>query len=114
MTADGCVINGGGRVDVGREVTVDGWLAGVIDGDDWVGGGIIDDGCTFGVIDDCGLGNTYLTVACLKNRGGNAWRLVPCVRFRDLSRCRSSCLVFRTRLPLLGPGNCLVTRTQSI
>lgn len=81
--------------------------------------GVIDDGGIVDVIDDgdavSGLGKTHLTVDCLKNRGGNAWRLLPCVRFRDLSRCLSSSVVFLgTRLPLPEPGKCLVTRTQSI
>jgi hypothetical protein len=120
-TADGWLGGAiGGDGWVGREVrTADGWLGDVIDSDGWVGGGVINDGCVVGVVDDggavSGLGNTYLPLVCLKNRGGNAWRLVPCVRFRDLKRCRSSSVVFlSTRLPLPEPGNCLVTRIQSI
>lgn len=100
-------------------MTVDGWLDGVTDCGGWIVGRIIDDSSVVCVIDDggavTGLGNTYLTLACLKKRGGNAWRLLPCVRFRALSRCRSSSVVFLgTRLPLPEPGNCFVTRIQSI
>ena len=100
-------------------VTVDGWLGSVTICDGWVGGSMTDDGCVVGVIDDgsavSGLGKTYLTLVWLKNRGGNAWRLVPCVRFRVFSCCWSLSVVFLgTRLPLPESGNCLVTRTQSI
>ena len=99
------------------EVTDERWLGGVIDGDGCIGEG--NDVCVVVVIESdraVGLGDTYLAVvACLKNRGGNAWRLVPCARFRDLSRCWISSLVFlSTRLPLPEPGNWVVTRTQSI
>jgi hypothetical protein len=102
----------------GEEI-VGGWLGGVTDCNGWVGESMSDDGCVVNVIDDggavSGMGNTSLTVACLKNRAGNAWRLFPCVRLRFLSRClRSSVVFLGTRLPLPEPGKCLVTRTQSI
>ena len=119
MTADGWV---GGIIDddggVGSVIDDDGWIGEVID-DGGVGSVIDDGGWIGGGIDDGGagngLGNTRRSgcATCLKKRGGNAWRLAPCVRFRDLSRCRSSGVVFRST-PRRVEGNSLVTHTQSI
>ena len=91
-----------------------------------VGSAIDDDGCVDAVINDGGVVNgvgsasrsccalgAVVDRACLKNRGGNACRWVPCVRFNDFSRSRSSSLVFRGT-PRPEPGNCFVTRSQSI
>lgn len=109
MTADGW---DGGIIDddggLGSVIDDDGWIGGGIDGG-WIGGGIGDGGA------GNGLGNTRRSgcAICLKKRGGNAWRLAPCVRFRDLSRCRSSGVVFRST-PRRVEGNSLVTHTQSI
>ena len=97
-------------------MTADGWDGGIIDDDGGVGS-VIDDGGWIGGDGGAGngLGNTRRSgcATCLKMRGGNAWRLAPCVRFRDLSRCRSSGVVFRST-PRRVEGNSLVTHTQSI